>query len=616
MNTARGGKSWHLRRASAFSYPSLALPINLRAPLYHKPDWASCEIHPNNTTVPLNTPTCVLNLDEPTNMSSSSGKSSDSFASNLSKGPIDPITRTALRYTLSPREYELLHAYLISRAPRRVQKQTPSPPRYENITKSKTESGDYNSSAIRAALRVYIGLFAGLKGFELVTDAIARRKGGVAAKLKPAGPKYRNARIALSFSSILLFHRLLHRFFQRLRASLLEDNAAPFRKRNPRISQALTSHFTPAVGASLAGFLLGLSPSDQLRMTIAIYTFSRSLEYGYNALSESGHIWGPGAKNRPWWFGSWMIMPLACGQLLHAFVFDRDCFPESFGQFILKRSPEYVQVRPADYPASRPFPTNFDIVDGLAELSKLKWPSFVSPILFPHHKKTLPGSATVQRLAPITSFAHPGTRHTSCAVLHPKDPSCARTYLKYWIAAFPPVAKFFTMLYGAFALLGYKTLIKAPVPFLNSVSKRILAMSVFITGAIGTSWGSVCLFNNVLPRGRLPTQRWFLGGFLGGMWAFVARGRERDNFMYSMRLSIDSLYKVGKKRDWWKGLKNGDVLVFVASLALVDVVYQARPGSVKGGLIRKGVSSLRGEGWVDPAAAKKDEESEKNEKEE
>lgn len=496
-----------------------------------------------------------------------------------------------------------------------MQKQTPSPPRYEKITKSHTESGDYNSSAIRAALRVYIGLFAGLKGFEVVTEAIARRKGG-AVKAKAAGPKYRNARIALSFSSILLFHRLLHRFFLRLRASLLEENAAPFRKRNPRVTQALTSHFTPAVGASLAGFLLGLSPSEQLRMTVAIYAFSRSLEYGYNALSESGKLWGPGAQNRPWWFGSWMIMPVACGQLLHAFVFDRDCFPESFGQFILKRSPEYVQVRPAGYPASRPYPTNFDIVDGLAELSKLKWPNFVSPILFPHHKKTLPGSETVQRLSPITSFAHPGTKHTSCAVLHPQDPSCARTYLKYWISAFPPIAKFFTLIYGAFALLGYKTLIKAPMPFLNSVSKRILAMSVFITGSIGTSWGSVCLFNSFLPRGTLATQRWFLGGFLGGMWAFVARSKERDNFMYSLRLSIDSMWKVGKKRGWWKGVKNGDVLVFVASLALVNVVYSARPTAVKGGMIRKSVSSLRGEGWIDAAKTVEKEEGGKGQKEE
>lgn len=33
-------------------------------------------------------------------------------------------------------------------------------------------------------------------------------------------------------------------------------------------------------------------------------------------------------KKRPWWFGSWMLQPFAFGQLLHAFVFDVDCFPE------------------------------------------------------------------------------------------------------------------------------------------------------------------------------------------------------------------------------------------------------------------------------------------------
>ncbi|EME41946.1 hypothetical protein DOTSEDRAFT_74097 [Dothistroma septosporum NZE10] len=535
-------------------------------------------------------------------MSSSSGRSSGSgasSASDLSKRPIDPITRTALRYTLSPKEYELLHNFLISRAPKRVQKQTPSPPRYEKITKSTTESGDYNVAAIRAALRVYLSLFVGLKGFEVVMERLGRRR-GIEVVPKAAGARYRNARIALSFSTILLFHRLLHRFFKRFKSALEEDSAAPFRERNPRIAKALTSQYTPAIGASLAGLCLGLSPSDQLRMTVAIYIFSRSLEYSYNTLSENGYIW-PKGKTRPWWFGSWLLMPFAAGQLLHAFVFDRECFPESYGKTILKWSPEYIQLRPRDFPVAKPWPSTFDIVDALAELSKLRWPAFVSPILFPAAKGTLPLSPSVLKLAPITAPAHPAIKYTSCAFLHPRDPSCARTYVKYWIAAFPPVVKFFTLIYGAFAMLGYKKLLNNPTGFANRVSQRILKMSLFITGAIGTSWGSICLFNNLLPRSVLPTQRWFLGGFLGGLWAYIARNEERDNFLYSMRLSIDSLYKVGKKRGWWRGIRNGDVLLFVASLALVNVVYEAQPGAVQGGVVRKMVSSLRGEGWVDRA---------------
>lgn len=32
-------------------------------------------------------------------------------------------------------------------------------------------------------------------------------------------------------------------------------------------------------------------------------------------------------RDRPWWFGSWLLQPLAFAQLLDAVVFERDCFP-------------------------------------------------------------------------------------------------------------------------------------------------------------------------------------------------------------------------------------------------------------------------------------------------
>ena len=83
------------------------------------------------------------------------------------------------------------------------------------------------------------------------------------------------------------------------------------------------------------------------------------------------------------------------------------------------------------------------------------------------------------------------------------------------------------------------------------------------------------------------------------MWAFVARKGERSNFLYCARLSIDSLWKVGVKHGWWKGFKSGDVFVFVASLALLNVVYEARPRAVRGSVLRKGMGVVRGDGWVD-----------------
>lgn len=135
----------------------------------------------------------------------------------------------------------------------------------------------------------------------------------------------------MSLSSILLLYRWLFRFLTRLRLHLLDPQVEPFRIRNPRTTAALTSPYSPAVGASLAGLALGIYPAKQLRVTIAIYALFRALEYGWNFCEAEGLVWGArnGRKrDRPWWFGSWMLQPLAFGQLLHAVVFDRDCFPK------------------------------------------------------------------------------------------------------------------------------------------------------------------------------------------------------------------------------------------------------------------------------------------------
>jgi hypothetical protein len=361
----------------------------------------------------------------------------------------------------------------------------------------------------------------------------------------------------------------------------------------------LTSRLAPAIGSSLAGFFLAVYPGDQLRITITIYIFTRALEFCYNHLEELGYF-----RNRPGWFGSWMLMPVVCGQLLHAFVFDRDCFPTAFDKLILGNSYVYTQKKPQGYPKNMTWPSTHVIVDSLAEISRAKWPLFTSPILFPE-MKTLPKSLTA--IAPITSPAHPAIKNLSCAMLHPNDPSCIRTYVSYWIRAFPKIARFFTIIYTALSITKYKAFINSPISAVNELAKRVLRVSVFICGGLGTSWGTACLFQNIFPRTFLATQRWFLGGFLAGMWAFFDRRQGRGNFLYSARMSIDSLWKVGVKRGWWRGVKNGDVLLFTVSLATVNVLYELSPKSVNSGVARKGLGVLRGEGWVDRAALSREE---------
>ncbi|KAL8981279.1 MAG: hypothetical protein Q9205_003890 [Flavoplaca limonia] len=503
----------------------------------------------------------------------------------------DPILRNVLRYTVSAKEYKALHHYLITRSPPAVRKRAPPPANVKSIAEA---SDEHNAAAIRASLRVFIASQTALQIWDRITTRLFRR--GNPPKNLPKTSVFRspNFRLSLSISLILLLHRILFRFLTRLRGNLANKDADPFRRRNPRIARALTSRLAPAAGASLAGFALGVYPADQLRLTIAIYFATRAAEYAYNFFENEGWF-----RNRPWWWGSWMMMPLATGQLLHAFVFDRDCFPKAYGDFILSYTPNYLQRRPTAYPPSLPWPQPDAIVDSLATMSRLNWPLFISPMLFPNNPSPLP--STLTSISPITSSAHPSIPHLSCALLHPSNPSCSKTFLTYILTAFPLLAKFFTLVFSLFSLPRYRLYISSPFKETNMLARRILRMTLFITMAIGTSWGSICFFANTFPRHFLPTQRWFLGGFLGGLWAFLERKGGRSNFLYSVRLSIDSSWKVGKKRGWWKGIKGGDLGVFVAGLMVINMIYERDAMAVQGGMVRKGLGFLRGEGFVDRA---------------
>lgn len=64
-------------------------------------------------------------------------------------------------------------------------------------------------------------------------------------------------------------------------------------------------------------------PQEQLRLTGAIYWSVKSLEFLFNAVDSKGLL-----DKRPWWFGSWLLMPVSCAQLFHAFVFDRETTPK------------------------------------------------------------------------------------------------------------------------------------------------------------------------------------------------------------------------------------------------------------------------------------------------
>jgi hypothetical protein len=146
------------------------------------------------------------------------------------------------------------------------------------------------------------------------------------------------------------------------------------------------------------------------------------------------------------------------------------------------------------------------------------------------------------------------------------------------------------------ALPKYQRFINSPISSFNHLAKTILKTTAAISGAIGGSWGSICLFAAIFPRTFLPRFRFFLGGFLGGCFQFVDRtAAGRVNSLYATRVSVDSLWKVGVKHGWWKGIQGGDVLVFVTAFALLNAVYELREKAVEDQGTKMVVKLLRGD---------------------
>lgn len=231
---------------------------------------------------------------------------------------------------------------------------------------------------------------------------------------------------------------------------------------------------------------------------------------------------------------------MTSAQLLYAFQFHRDCFEPAYSNLILRFSHEYVPSRPEAYPAGLSWPAPDVVIDNLGKVARLHYPPFISPILHPDSPAIPP---TFQNIAAVTSSAHPAISRLSCALLHPNEPSCLENFGNFSIHELTRVLKYVLTAYSVSALLRHKRKQQAPQLILN-ILKDSLRATLFITMAIGTSWGSICGLQRILPTKFLSTRRFFISGFLGGLWAVVDRENGRGRYLYSLRLSLESTWKV------------------------------------------------------------------------
>ena len=101
---------------------------------------------------------------------------------NSPKPRTKPVLAKMLRYTLSEKEYETLHHYLLRRFTPTIRNKIPSTQQYKSFNRGRD---DYNASAVRASLRVFVATQSGLRLWTWISEHFLRRG---------KAPRYENRR--------------------------------------------------------------------------------------------------------------------------------------------------------------------------------------------------------------------------------------------------------------------------------------------------------------------------------------------------------------------------------------------------------------------------------------
>ncbi len=343
-----------------------------------------------------------------------------------------------------------------------------------------------------------------------------------------------------------------------------------------------SASLVPFTASLAASAVLSLFPIPSLRRSMALWLSTKAVENLYihlRSIKSRTVAWVPD------FVGGAFFYALANGQLLWTFLFEPSCFPSSYGRVILARSTSYIPPRPTGLPSSIPWPAPRDIADTIAMLSTpsksaAAYPGFKAPVLSALTPSKYP-TTKYPLINPILDYApaHPAHSRLLCAILHPTEPSCSKNFLGFFAREWKASAKFVALFTAVTQLLSYKKVLKDPETALFKFALAVVQGATVISGSIGTAWGLTCFFQHRLPRTFLPTARYFFNGFLSSVFVLaVPEARRAQLGSYVTRQSLDAAWGVGKRRGWWKRVRQGETVLLALGLATLTALYEVRTG--------------------------------------
>lgn len=293
----------------------------------------------------------------------------------------------------------------------------------------------------------------------------------------------------------------------------------------------------------VAGGVAGLSIFSQSRdgwRTISLYTFARLLQCVYNGLKERNYFQWTNSFTH----GDTILFALSSAQIMYAYVMRPNTLPKSYFDFIVNTGPipktvlEVVRLNNRGLPFDAQKITEFCAKKGTT-LGKIEFPY---PIV-------------------------------GCDMLHPQTHGC----VKHNISVFLDTAKKILPLYASLTFIPtlvfqFGSFIKTPINTILGLMKSTARSVSFLASFVSLYMSVVCTHRNIFSSENRYLF-WFAGLVCSSSIMLEKKSRRSELALYTLPRALDSLYMILNERKWLGSVPNGELYLFMLSMAGIMYYY-------------------------------------------
>lgn len=166
-----------------------------------------------------------------------------------------------------------------------------------------------------------------------------------------------------------------------------------------------------------------------------------------------------------------------------------------------------------------------------------------------------------------------------CKAQHPH--SCEYDAFIKFKTVFQMAIKLYIPIHGLPTLIFKSRRLKTePFKILYNLFKNIVKSSLFLSLYVSVFWYFTCIFKKM--RHKVDHWNVIMASFICSFACLLEpQNRRVELALFMFPRFIEQMWYTLEKRGYVKSIKNGEVLVFAASMSLLMYNYQNEPGNIK-----------------------------------